>query len=121
MNNFIIRFIIFSVAIYFAVVLVFAWCGINIYDDFYKPLCLYAIYIFAKDNPQYNCVYARFLALSLSVTELITYVDNKFSIFVGEYELYYLVILSIIWSITILITIYLSINHFRRVKRLKRK
>lgn len=118
MNKFIVRFTIFYCAIYFIYVLAYAWNGINVFDDSYKLLLEYCLFVLAKEHPKYHCKFARFLALSLFVTELITYLDNCYSIIPPSIGT--LAVLSIIWVLGISSTIILAILHFRRVRRIKK-
>lgn len=118
MDKFITRFTIFYCTFYFAYVLYYAWNGINVFDDSYKLLLEYALYLLAREHPEYNCRFARFLALNLLFTDGLTYIDTSFNIFEDAHL--FLVILSTSWSITVAITIYLAINHFRRARKVKK-
>lgn len=119
MRNFIVRISIFGISLYFILVLVAAWFGIEISDNVFIRLPLeYILYHVAKTDPKYNCKYARFLALSIFMTELFSTIDVYFGIVPDAYI--YLSILSSIWIVSIISTIVLSIRHFKRVRRLKK-
>lgn len=119
MNNFIVIFTIFFCTIYFGIVLYFAWNGEYVFDDLYKVFLEYCLFIFASENPKYHCRYARFLALNLCFTDLITWINTTFSIVTDSPLILY--ITSFTWSITIAITIYLAIRHFRRARAVKKR
>lgn len=115
MDKFITRFTIFYCTLYFGYVLYYAWNGINVFDDSYKLLLEYALYLLAREHPKYNCRFARFLALNLLFTDGLTYLDTKFLLF-EDAELF-LYIISISWIITVVVTIYLAVRHFARSRK----
>lgn len=118
MSKFIVRFTIFYCAIYFLYVIYYAWNGINVFNDTYRFLMEYCVFVLAKEHPKYYCRYARFLALSVFVTDTTTYVDRMFNIFpTAELMLF---VFSFIWAASIITTIILAINHFRRVRKVKK-
>ena len=94
-----------------------AWCGISVFNDSYKLLLEYCLYVQAASNKKYNCRYMRFLALSLFASDSISVIDMQYSFISQGYTS--LIILSSIWAAGILATIFLAINHFRKVRRLK--
>ena len=118
MDKFAVRFTIFFCSIYFIYVLYYAWNGENVFDDTYKLLLELSLYLTAKSNLHYNCRYARFLALNLFMTEALTYVDSTYCLFEDAETL--LTILSVSWSLAVTATIVLAVNHFRRVRNVKR-
>lgn len=115
----IVRFTIFLLAIYFISLNAFAWCGIDISTPVYRLPLEYILYMNAKDNPKYNCRYARFLALSIVVTDSFTIIDSYFNIVPNVYA--YLAILSAVWMISIITTIILGINHFKKVRNIRKR
>lgn len=118
MSKFIVRFTIFYCAIYFLYVIYYAWNGINVFNDTYRFLMEYCVFVLAKEHPKYHCRYARFLALSVFITDTTTYVDGMFNIFpTAELMLF---VFSFIWAASIITTIILAINHFRRVRKVKK-
>lgn len=119
MNKFLVRFTIFYCSVYFLYVLFYAWNGINVFDDTYKLLLEYCLYLLAKEHPKYHCKFARFLALNLFTTESITYIDNEYCIF-EDAELM-LIVLSSMWALSVIVTIILAIRHFTKVRKLKRQ
>ena len=112
MDKFIARFTIFYCTIYFGYVLYYAWDGVNVFDDSYKLLLEYALYLLAREHPKYNCRFARFLALNLLFTDGLTYIDSTFGLF--EDAEVFLYIVSPSWILTTTVTIYLAIKHFIR-------
>lgn len=119
MKNIIVRLSIFGISLYFVAVLIAAWCGIEISDNVFIRLPLeYILYHVAKNEPKYNCRYARFLALSIFMTELFSTLDVYFGIVPDAYV--YLSILSLFWIVSIIATIVLSIRHFNKVRRLRK-
>lgn len=118
MNKFIVRFTIFYCGIYFLYVIYYSWNGINVFSDTYRFLMEYCLFVLAKEHPEYHCKYARFLALSVFVTDTTTYIDGMFNIFPTAEAM--LFVFSLIWSATIITTIYLAINHFRRARKVKK-
>lgn len=112
MDKFIARFTIFYCTIYFGYVLYYAWDGVNVFDDSYKLLLEYALYLLAREHPKYNCRFARFLALNLLFTDGLTYIDSTFGLF--EDAGVFLYIVSASWILTTTVTIYLAIKHFIR-------
>ena len=117
MNKFIVRFTILFCAVYFLYVMYHAWYGISVFNDSYKLLLEYCLYVQAASNKKYNCRYMRFLALSLFASDSISVIDMQYSFIPQGYTS--LIILSSIWTAGILATVFLAINHFRKVRRLK--
>lgn len=119
-HNFIVRLTIFFCTLYFVYVIYKAWDGVQVFDDTYKFLLEYCLYVFARDNPNYHCRYARFLALSVFVTDTITYIDQNVILIFPNSELM-LWCLSALWSISIVSTIYLAVKHFMRATKINKK
>lgn len=119
MDKFITRFTIFYCTIYFGYVLYYAWDGVNVFDDSYKLLLEYALYLLAREHPKYNCKFARFLALNLLFTDGLTYIDTTFGLF--EDAEVFLYIVSGSWILTTVITIYLAIKHFIRSRKVTKR
>lgn len=117
MNKFIVRITIFYCTLYFLYVLYYAWNGINVFDDTYKLLLEYCLFVLAKEHPKYHCRFARFLALNLFATESITYVDNEYCIFENAETT--LIVLSSMWVISVITTLILAVRHFIRATKVK--
>lgn len=97
----------------------YAWNGITVFNDSYKVLLEYCLYVQASSNKKYNCRYMRFLALSLFVTELISLLDMQYDFMPSGYISW--IVLASIWTAGIIATVVLAINHFRKVRKLKKK
>lgn len=119
MNKFLVRFTILFCTIYFLYVLYFAWQGISVFSDSYKVFLEYCLFIQANENKKYNCRYMRFLALSLFITEAISVIDTQFDIIPDGFIA--LIIFASIWTIGIITTLILAINHFKRGQKAKRE
>lgn len=117
MDKFIVRITIFYTTLYFMYVLYYAWSGVNVFDDTYKLLLVYSLFVFVKEHPKYHCRFARFLALNIFATESITYIDNKYCIF-EDAELM-LIVLSSMWIISVTATLVLAFRHLYKVQKLK--
>lgn len=117
MEKLIVRATIFGLAIYMLIVFCFAWSGVLVTFDGYVILLDYCLYRLACDEGKYNCKYARAIPLNLMFTDTITCLDNTFNI-MPTAEMY-LLIVSVTWAISIIVTVHLGINHFRKVRRLK--
>lgn len=118
MNKFVVRFTIFYCAVYFIYVIWNAWCGVNVFSDTYRFLLEYCLFVLANEHPKYHCRFARFLALSVFITDTTTYIDGIYNIFPTAESI--LIPLSVLWATTIIVTIVLAINHFCRVRKLKK-
>lgn len=118
MNNFIVRFSIFYISLYFIAVLIYAWNGNFFTQEFYRPLLEYCLYILASEHPKYNCRYARFLALNLAFTDSLSIIDGYFNLIPDATV--YLSIISLSWLITVIVTIILAVRHFKRARQIKK-
>lgn len=118
MNNFIVRFSIFFISLYFIAVLIYAWNGNFFTQEFYRPLLEYCLYILASEHPKYNCRYARFLALNLAFTDSLSIIDGYFNLIPDATV--YLSIISLSWLITVIVTIILAVRHFKRARQIKK-
>lgn len=119
MGKFLVRFTIFFCALYFCVVILFAWHGIYVFNDTYKVILEFCLYIFASENPKYHCRFARFLALNICFTDGLTVIDGYFNLIPNATAL--LAIISASWVAAVIATIVLAIKHFSKVKQLKSK
>lgn len=119
MERTIVRLAVFGISLYFIVVLLFAWNGINITFDGYVILLDYSLYRLACNGGKYHCRFARALPLGLIITDTITCIDNAFDI-IPSCEIL-LVILSLVWFVSVSLTIVLGILHFKKVMGMKKR
>lgn len=68
---------------------------------------------------RYHCKYARAIPINLMFTDTIACLDDTFNI-MPTAEIY-LFIVSTTWIISIALTVYLGIRHFRKVRRIKKQ
>ena len=97
----------------------FAWNGVLVSFDGYVVLLDYCLYRLACDEGKYHCKYARAIPINLMLTDTIACIDNAFNI-IPDAEIY-LFIVSTTWAISIIVTIYLGIRHFNKVRKFKKK
>lgn len=110
---FLVRYGIIITSVYWLLVVLNAWNGVNLYDEnvlFGHTLILDSILCVLSHYKRYHCRYLSFLTYNLVSIDIIQYFDRKFDIF-QEAELL-LTIVSILYFITGIITIFLAIRHF---------
>lgn len=123
MDKFIVRFSILALNIYMMVVLLFALNGIDIsvYDYIFTDSVLFGIVLTVLCHVQgrYHCKWIRALCYNLIAIPSVNFVDYQYEIF-NQIEYYFAVMLGIM-SVSIIATIILAINHFRRVRKVLNK
>lgn len=119
MEKAIVRITIFGLALYMLIVFYFAWNGVLVSFDGYVVLLDYCLYRLACDEGKYHCKYARAIPINLMLTDTIACIDNAFNI-IPDAEIY-LFIVSTTWAISIVVTIYLGIRYFNKVRKFKKK
>lgn len=119
MEKVIVRATIFGLAIYMLIVFYFAWNGVIVTFDGYVVLLDYCLYRLACDEGKYHCKYARAIPINLMFTDTFSCFHTAFNI-IPSAEIY-LFIVSGTWAISVVVTIYLGISHFRKVRELKKK
>lgn len=119
MNKFIVRFTILFCTAYFLYVMYYAWHGISVFNDSYKVLLEYCLFVQANNDKKYNCKYMRFLILALFTSELISVLDMQFDFMPSG--MVSLIVIAGIWTLGIITTVILAISHFRKVRKLKNK
>lgn len=106
-------------AIYMIVSYIFAWKGIELSFYWHVILFDYVLYLLATESPKYNCRYMRAIPLNMMFTDSLHLIDDWFNI-IPKFETY-LIIVTITWTISIAITLYLAISHFKRIYTIKNK
>lgn len=76
------------------------------------------LYAISYSNKRFHCRYNRYMLLFLIFTPLINYLEAKFFIFPSEH--FYLSFVISLYATTMVITLYLAIDHFMlAIKRRK--
>ena len=123
MDRFIVRFSVLALNIYMIVVLLFALNGIDIsvYDYIFTDSVLFGIVLTVLCHVQgrYHCKWIRALCYNLIAIPMINFIDYQYEVFT-RIEYYFAVMLGII-AVSIISTIILAINHFRRVRKVLKK
>ena len=122
MDKFIVRFSILVLTFFIAISLYNAWNGdlISEYDSLFSCSFISGLLInvLVYSQGKYHCVYMRGLSANLLFTPIINFVDGKYLLFNDAYL--FLLILSLSWAISFIITFVLSIKHFIRVRKLNK-
>lgn len=118
-SKFLTRFSIFSISIYMFVCFYFAYFhGIHVFSDLYINLLELNLAVFCSTQGKYHCKFAKFTAWGIFLADTITRLDGIFDFFsIGMAS----IIPALILALSLSITFALSISHFIKVKRLKRK
>ena len=123
MDRFIVRFSILALNAYMIVVLLFALSGIDIsvYDYIFNDSVLFGIVLTVLSHVQgrYHCKWIRALCYDLIAIPLINFADYQYELF-NQIEYYFAAMLGVI-SISIIATMVLAINHFRKVRKVLNK
>lgn len=119
MDKFIIRIFAILANLYIPIVLYYAMNGIDIseYDYIFSSTLSLGVVLTVISHSQgkYHCKWIRALCYNIIAIPSLNFLDAKFLIF--EDAIVYVYTISIIWSISIFITIILAINHFRKVSK----
>lgn len=123
MDKFIVRFSILILNAYMMIVLIFALNGVDIseYDYIFTDSLMIGLVLTTLVHVQgkYHCKWIRFLCYNLMIVPLFNYFDCKYSIFKSA-ECYIYSICGIL-LFAVILTIILAINHFRKVRKLKKQ
>lgn len=110
----IIRFIPFIVYVLFGLDLLLANLGIDITLSYYlhsqSVLYSHCLFFISLSNKRYHCIWNRAMYLFLIFVPIFNYLDAKFNL-IPVVETY-IIIVSIAFGLTALITAYLAIKHF---------
>lgn len=122
MDKFIVRFSILALNAYIIIVLSYAFNGIDIseYDYIFTDSVLFGIVLTTLVHVQgkYHCKWIRALCYNLIAVPTINFLDYKYNVF-GTAENLIITYCSLL-LLSIITTIILAINHFRKVKKLKK-
>lgn len=120
MDKFIVRFSVLALNVYMIVALAYAMNGVDIseYDYIFTDSALIGIVLTTLVHVQgrYHCKWIRALCYNLILVPSINFIDCKYPLFETA-ESYVYFVTSII-SISIIATIVLAINHFRKVRKI---
>lgn len=123
MDKFIVRLSAILINIYVPVTFLFAINGIDIsvYDYWFSSNVMFGIVLSVLSHSQgkYHCKWIRGLCYNSVAVPSVCYIDASFNLLGDAMTFIYLI--SIIWCIGVLITIILSINHFRKVRKVLNK
>lgn len=123
MDKFIVRFSILVLNLYIIIVLAYAFNGIDIsvYDYIFTDSILFGIVLTTLVHVQgkYHCKWIRALCYNLIAVPSINFIDSKYGLF-GTIEMLIYTYCSLL-LISIVVTLILAINHFRRVRKLNKQ
>lgn len=123
MDKLLVRLLPILLNLYIIAAMTFAWAGIDIsvYDYWFSCPILMGILLTVLSHTQgkYHCKWIRALCYNLIFTSSLTYIDSVYVLF--ETAQPYLIMLTASMSVSIITTIVLAINHFRRVRKVLKK
>jgi len=123
MDRFLVRILPIVLNLYIIVVTAFAWNGIDIsvYDYWFSCTISMGVLltVLCHSQGKYHCKWIRALCYNLIFVPLINYVDALYPLFYTVESFLFAFCIDIF--ITILATIILAINHFRRVRKVLKK
>lgn len=122
LDIFVVRFLPFILFLIIGVDIIFLLKEISIeyFGYLHGNSVLYAsgLYAISYSNKRFHCRYNRYMLLFLIFTPLINYLEAKFFIFPSEH--FYLSFVISLYATTMVITLYLAIDHFMlAIKRRK--
>lgn len=122
MDKFIVRFSAIVLTLYMIIVTCFAFNGVDIseYDYIFTDSFIIGLVLTTLCHSQgrYHCVWMRAMCYNLMFIPIINFIDCKYTLFENVENYIYLICISL--SITVIATFILAINHFRKVKKLKK-
>lgn len=118
MSKFIVRFTVIAVAIYLILCYVIEIAiGTNIWSQTYYLLFELCLCLCISKQGVYHCKYIKWTAYGILVSDTIVCFDNLFDIFPVNFMVF---VPAIIIALGLLTTTCMAINHYIRVKRLKK-
>lgn len=123
MDKFIVRVSAILANVYIPIVLYYALNGIDIsdYDYIFSSTFLLGLIlsVLAHSQGKYHCKWMRALCYNATAVSTLNFVDAKFYIF--DDAMTYVYVISVMWSISVIVTLILAINHFLRVKKVTKQ
>lgn len=121
MVNFIVRAALILVPLYLLSVIIAAFNGVSLKDyeyllghSFILDTLLLAL-CYAEDK--FHCKFMRYSCYNLLFADILGLLQKKFYIFSDPYPMLYT--LSVAWSLSAIITMFLAFRHFRKVQKIK--
>lgn len=118
LDIFVVRFIPIVIFVYIAIVFILAWQGyyntLNEYILGNSFIYALALFLISLSNPKYHCVWNRAMYAELMIVPLINFADAKWGIFPDTVLM--LAVLSSTWVIAFIVTIFLAIRHFVKIR-----
>lgn len=122
MDKFIVRSAAILVNLYIPVVMFYAYNGVDIsdFDYLFNSSVMLGIVLTVLSHTQgkCHCKWMRFLCYNSTAVPTVGFIDSKYILF--EDAMMFIYVISALWVITIIATIILAINHFRRVRKVKK-
>ena len=123
MDRFLVRILPIILNLYIVVIAIFAWNGVDVsmYDYWLScPIMMgLLLTILSHSQGKYHCKWIRVLCYNLIFVPFASYIDSVNPIFYEAEDM--IVFLCADMFITIIATIILAINHFRRVRKVLKK
>lgn len=123
MDKFIVRISAILTNLYIPIVLVYALNGVDIsdFDYLFSSSFLLGIVLTTLSHTQgkYHCKWMRALCYNATAVPTVGFIDSQWCMF--EDAMVFIYLISIMWVITIISTIILAINHFRRARKLNKQ
>lgn len=119
MDKFIVRLSSVILTVYMIVATLFALNGIDIseYDFIFTNSFIIGLVltVLCHSQGKYHCVWMRAMCYNLMFIPIVNFIDSKYPLFETVEGYIYLICISL--SITVLSTLILAINHFRKVSK----
>lgn len=117
LTKFFIRLTVIFTVIYFAVVYVLAWYGIEFFNDAYIVMFEVCVCMIMSTQGRYHCKYIKHTAWNLTTVDTITRIDSAYDIIPVEFAaLIGILFINLAW----IVPFTLAIRHYYRVRKIKR-
>lgn len=118
MSKFTVRFTVIAVAIYLILCYIIEIAiGTNIWSQTYYLLFELCLCLCISKQGVYHCKYIKWTAYGIMLSDTIVCIDNLFEVFSVNFMVF---VPAIIIAVGLLSTTCMAINHYIRVKRLKK-